>query len=154
MNERIRVRNTKKFNVGIITPDKPYGQNIAPGAFTILNQDEIDYLISQEALSHRLSDGRCRHRPTHLILQVEGEKKEEVLESLGVDKENNANFMSDEDIKKKLSMNANQLKKWLESTEAEPYVLERVAEIASGMNLSMNKIQVLKDKIPNFEFIK
>ena len=142
MNERIRVRNTKKFNVGIITPDKPYGQNIAPGAFTILNQDEIDYLIGTSTLFQKG------------ILQVEGEKKEDVLESLGVDKENNANFMSDEDIKKKLSMNANQLKKWLDSTEAEPYVLERVAEIASGMNLSMNKIQVLKDKIPNFEFIK
>ena len=142
MNERIRVRNTKQFNVGIITPDKPYGQNIAPGAFTILNQDEIDYLIGTSTLFQKG------------ILQVEGEKKEDVLESLGVDKENNANFMSDEDIKKKLSMNANQLKKWLDSTEAEPYVLERVAEIASGMDLSMNKIQVLKDKIPNFEFIK
>ena len=51
-------------------------------------------------------------------------------------------------------MNTNQLKKWLDSTEAEPYVLDRICEIASGMNLSMNKIQVLKDKIPHFEFIK
>ena len=142
MNERIRVRNTKQFNVGIVTPDKQYGQNIAPGAFTILNQDEIDYLIGTSTLFQRG------------ILQVEGERKQEVLETLGVDKENNANFMSDEDIKKKLSMNANQLKKWLDSTEAEPYVLNRIAEIASEMNLSMNKIQILKDKIPKFEFIK
>lgn len=142
MNERIRVRNTKQFNVGIITPDKPYGQNIAPGAFTIMNQDEVDYLIGTSTLFQRG------------ILQVEGEQKQEVLETLGIDKENNANFMSDEDIKKKLSMNAAQLKKWLDSTEAEPYVLNRIAEIASGMNLSMNKIQVLKDKIPHFEFIK
>lgn len=142
MNERIRVRNTKKFNVGIVTPDKQYGQNIAPGAFTILNQDEIDYLIGTSTLFQRG------------ILQVEGERKQEVLETLGVDKENNANFMSDEDIKKKLMMNTNQLKKWLDSTEAEPYVLDKICEIASGMNLSMNKIQVLKDKIPHFEFIK
>ena len=88
------------------------------------------------------------------ILQIEGEQKNEILEALGVEKENNANFMSDEDIKKKLSMNANQLKKWLDSTEAEPFVLNRIAEIASEMNLSMNKIQILKDKIPKFEFIK
>lgn len=142
MNERIRVRNTKQFNVGVITPDKPYGQNIAPGAFTIMNQDEVDYLIGTSTLFQRG------------ILQVEGERKQEVLETLGIDKESNANFMSDEDIKKKLSMNAAQLKKWLDSTEAEPYVLNRIAEIASGMNLSMNKIQVLKDKIPHFEFIK
>lgn len=142
MNERIRVRNTKQFNVGVITPDKPYGQNIAPGAFTIMNQDEVDYLIGTSTLFQRG------------ILQVEGEQKQEVLETLGIDKESNANFMSDEDIKKKLSMNAAQLKKWLESTEAEPYVLNRICELASGMNLSMNKIQILKDKIPHFEFIK
>lgn len=142
MSERIRVRNTKQFNVGIVTPDKPYGQNIKPGAFTILNQDEIDYLIGTSTL---FQTG---------ILKVEGEKSEEMLETLGIDKANNANFMSDEDIKKKLGMNANQLRKWLETVVAEPFVLNQIAEIASGMNLSMNKIQVLQEKIPNYKFIK
>ena len=142
MSERIRLRNPQKFNVGIVTPDKPYGQNIAPGAFTICNQDEVDYLMGNSTL---LQKG---------VLVVEGEKKEEVLGTMGINKESNANFMSDEDIKKKLGMNANQLKKWLDSTEAEPYVLDKIAQIASGMNLNMSKIQVLKDKIPNFEFIK
>lgn len=142
MNERIRLRNPQKFNVGIVTPDKPYGQNIPAGGFTIINQDELDYLMGNSTL---LKNG---------VLQVEGEKREETLEVMGIDKENNANFMSDDDIKKKLQMNANQLKKWLNSTEAEPYVLERVAEIAKGMNLSANKLQVLQAKIPNFNFLE
>ena len=142
MSDRIRLRNPQKFNVGIITPDKPYGQNIAPGAFTIVTQDDIDYLMGSSKL---LQKG---------ILQVEGEKKEEVLEALGVEKENNANFMSDEDIRKKLGMNCNALKKWLDTTEAEPYVLQKIAEIASTMNLSMNKVQLLQERVPNFEFIK
>ena len=142
MNERIRLRNPQKFNVGIVTPDKPHGLNIAPGAFTIVSQDDLDYLLGTSRL---LQKG---------VLRVDGAKNEEVMESLGIKKENNANFMSDEDIKKKLSMNANQLKKWLDSTEAEPYVLNKIAEIASEMNLSMNKVQLLKNKIPNFEFIK
>lgn len=142
MNERIRLRNPHKFNVGIVTPDKPYGQNIPAGGFTIINQDELDYLMGNSTL---LQNG---------VLQVEGEKREETLEVMGINKENNANFMSDEDIKKKLQMNANQLKKWLGSTEAEPYVLERVAEIAKGMNLSANKLQVLQAKIPNFNFLE
>ena len=141
MNERIRLRNPQKFNVGIITPDKPHGLNIAPGAFTIVSQDDLDYLMGTSQL---LRKG---------ILQVDGEKSEEVIGNLGIEKENNANFMSDEDIKKKLSMNANQLKKWLDSTEAEPYVLNKIAEIASTMNLSMNKIQVLQEKVPNFKFL-
>ena len=140
--ERMRLRNPQKFNVGIVTLDNPVGMNIAPGAFTVVSQDDIDFIMGTSTL---LQKG---------ILRVEGEKEEEVMESLGVITEDNANFMSDEDIKKKLSGNANQLRKWLDTTEAEPYVLNRIAEIASGMNLSMNKIQVLKDKIPEFEFIK
>ena len=123
MNERIRLRNPQKFNVGIVTPDKPHGLNIAPGAFTIVSQDDLDYLMGTSRL---LQKG---------VLRVDGAKNEEVMESLGIE-------------------NANQLKKWLDSTEAEPYVLNRIAEVASGMNLSMNKIQILKDKIPKFEFIK
>ena len=142
MSDKIRLRNPQKFNVGIVTNEKIHGQNIAPGAFTICTRDEIDYLMSTSKL---LQKG---------VLIVEGEEKEEVLESMGIDTENNANFMSDEDIKKKLSGNANTLKKWLDTVEAEPYVLQKIAEIASGMNLSMNKVQVLQDRIPGFEFIK
>lgn len=142
MNERIRLRNPQKFNVGIVTPDKPYGVNIAPGAFTICNQDEIDYLMGSSKL---LQKG---------VLVVEGEKQAEVMEAMGIEKENNANFMSDEDIRKKLSGNSNQLRKWLNNADVEPYVLQRIAEIASDMNLSQNKLQVLKDKIPDFEFLK
>ena len=141
-SEKIRLRNPNKFDVGIITPDKPYGINIKQGTFTMVTQDELDYLMS---ISTMLQDG---------VLIVEGEKQQEVLEALGVDKENNAQFMSDEDIKKKLSGNANQLKKWLNSPEIKPYTMERIAEIAKGMNLSMSKVQVLQDKLPDFEFIK
>ena len=142
MSDRIRLRNPQKFNVGIITPDKPHGLNIAPGAFTIVSQDDLDYLMGT---SQVLRKG---------VLKVEGEKQEDVFENLGIDKENNANFMSDEDIKKKLSGNANQLKKWLDNVEAEPYVLDRIADIASGMNLAMNKIKILSEKVPNYEFMK
>ena len=142
MSERIRLRNPQKFNVGIVTPDKPHGLNIAPGAFTIVSQDDLDYLMGTSKL---LQKG---------VLRVEGDKKEEVLEALGVEKEDNANFMSDEDIRKKLSLNMNSLKKWLDKTEAEPYVMNKIAEIASTMNLSMNKVQLLQERVPNFQFIK
>lgn len=143
MEDKIRLDNPHKFNIGVITPDKPHGQNVAPGAFIYLTKDELEYI---NATSTLISSGKLR---VH-----QSEKKKEVEEDLGLQTENNANFMSDEDIKKKLSTNASQLKKWLDSTEAEPYVLQRIAEIASGMNLSQNKLQVLKDKVPNFDFFK
>lgn len=142
MNEKIRLRNPHKFNVGIITNDKPYGLNIAPGSFTIVSKDDVDFLMATSTL---LQKG---------ILRIEGDQKEEVLEQMGVKEEDNANFMSDEDIKKKLSMNANQLKKWLGNDDIEPYVLKKIAEIAETMNLSANKLQVLKDRIPGHEFLK
>ena len=141
MSERIRLRNPQTFNVGIITIDKPYGLNIAPGSFTIVTKDDIDFLMATSTI---LQKG---------VLRIEGEEKKEVLESMGVKEEDNANFMSDEDIKKKLSMNANQLKKWLNSDEIEPYVLDKIANIAKDMNLSMSKIQVIQDRIPDFEFL-
>lgn len=140
-DQKFRVLNPHDFNVGIITSDKPFGLNIAPHSFTMLTQDEIDFLNSTSSLFRRG------------FLRVEGEKQKEVAASLGIDIENNANFMSDEDIKKKLSGNANQLRKWLDGGKIEPYVLNRIADIAKEMNLSANKLAVLKEKLPDYEFI-
>ena len=87
------------------------------------------------------------------VLQLAGEKQKELAATMGVEMENNANFMSDEDIKKKLSGNANQLKKWLSSDDIQPYVLDKIATIAKGMNLSANKLQVLREKMPEYDFL-
>ena len=140
MSEKMRLNNPNAFAVGIITPEKQYGVNIQPGAFTMVTQDEVDYLMATSTL---LRDG---------VLRLSGEKQKELADTLGVKMEDNANFMSDEDIKKKLSGNANQLRKWLNSDEIKPYVLDKIATIAKGMNLSMNKIQVLQDKLPDYDF--
>ena len=141
MSDKMRLRNTKRCNVGIITPEKPYGINIAPGAFTMVTQDEVDYLIGTCTL---LQNG---------ILVVEGAKKEEILNSLGIETENNANFMSDEDIKKKLSAPIAQLKKWLD-TPMQPDVMDKIAGIASEMDLGIKKIKLLQEKMPNYNFMK
>lgn len=141
MSDKMRLNNPNNFAVGIITPEKPYGVNIRPHAFTMVTQDEVDYLMATSTL---LKDG---------VLRLVGEKQQELADILGVNMEDNANFMSDEDIKKKLSGNANQLRKWLDSDDIKPYVLDKIAEIAKTMNLSMNKIQVLQDKLPNYDFL-
>lgn len=142
MSEKMRVNNPNPYPVGIITPEKPYGVNIAPNAFTMCTQDEIDYLAATSTL---FADG---------VLRLAGEKQKELADAIGVTMEDNANFMSDEDIKKKLSGNANQLRKWLNSDDIKPYVLNKIAEIAKNMNLSLNKIQVLQEKLPDFDFMK
>lgn len=140
MSEKMRLNNPNEFDVGIITPEKQYGVNIRPKAFTMVTQDEVDYLMATSTL---LQDG---------VLRLNGEKQKELADTIGVNMEDNANFMNDEDIKKKLSGNANQLRKWLESEEIKPYVLDKIAAIAKTMNLSMNKIQVLQEKLPDYDF--
>lgn len=141
MSDKMRLNNPHDFNVGIITPEKPYGVNVPPHAFTMVTQDEVDYLISTCTL---IQEGK---------LKLDGEKQKNIADTLGINMENNANFMSDEDIKKKLSGNANQLKKWLESEEIQPYILDKIAQIAKAMNLSANKLHVLQEKMPDFDFL-
>jgi len=142
MSEKMRVNNPNNYPVGIITNDKPYGINIAPKAFTMCTQDEIDYLMATSTL---FQDG---------VLRLSEDKQKDLAEVMGVNMEDNANFMSDEDIRKKLSGNANQLRKWLDSDEIKPYVLDKIATIAKTMNLSLNKIQVLQDKLPEYDFLE
>lgn len=141
MSEKMRLNNPHDYAVGIVTPEKVYGVNILPNSFTMVTQDEIDYLMATSTL---LQNG---------VLQLAGEKQKELAATMGVEMENNANFMSDEDIKKKLSGNANQLKKWLSSDDIQPYVLDKIATIAKGMNLSANKLQVLREKMPDYDFL-
>lgn len=142
MSEKIRLNNPNQYSVGIITPEKEYGVTILPGAFTMVTQDEVDYIMATSTL---LQNG---------VLQLAGEKQKELAATMGIEMENNANFMSDDDIKKKLSGNVNQLKKWINSDDIQPYVLDRIATIAKGMNLSMNKLQVIQDRIPGFDFFE
>lgn len=141
MSDKFRLNNPKPYDVGIITPEKPYGINILHGSFTMITQDELDYLM---ATCRLLQDG---------VLVLDGEKQKTLADTMGIKMEENANFMSDEDIKKKLSTNANQLKKWLDSNEVNPDVLKRIAEIAMTMNLAISKIQVLQERIPGYDFL-
>lgn len=141
MSEKMRLNNPNGYAVGIVTPEKEYGVNILPNSFTMVTQDEIDYIMATTTL---LQNG---------VLRLAGEKQKELAQSMGIEMENNANFMSDEDIKKKLSGNANQLRKWLNSDDIQPYVLDKIATIAKGMNLSANKLQVLQEKLPDFDFL-
>ena len=141
MSEKMRLNNPNKFAVGIITPEKEYGVNILPGAFTMVTENEVDYLMATSTL---LQEGK---------LVLSGEKQKQLADTMGIKMEDNANFMTDEEIKKKLNANANTLRKWLNSGEIHPYVLERIATLAKDMNLSLNKIQVLQEKLPDFDFM-
>ena len=60
--------------------------------------------------------------------------------------------MSNEEIKKKLSGTGKKLREWLATIE-EGHTLDRVFDVAVGMNLSVDKIKILKEKMPDKEFL-
>ena len=85
MADKIRVINPQKFDVGVITQDKPIGMNIKAGGFIMLTQDDIDYIMSISTLFQRG------------FLRIEETKAAEIMESVGIDVNTDPNFI-DPDI--------------------------------------------------------
>lgn len=140
MADKIRVINPQKFDVGVITQDKPIGMNIKAGGFIMLTQDDIDYIMSISTLFQRG------------FLRIEETKAAEIMESVGIDVNTDPNFIDDEDIRKKLNGAAKNIEKWLNDIHEE-YILDRIFDVAKDMNLNMSKIKVLQAKMPNKNFL-
>ena len=140
MEDKIILRNPQKFDVGIVTLEKPQGVSVKAGSFVVVNQNELNYLASICTL---LQDG---------ILMVDEDHADGFMQQLGVDPATDTHFMKDEDIKKKLGGTVKKMKEWLE-TVAAGHVLERIYDIAVTMNLSADKLKVLAEKMPDKEFI-
>jgi len=132
------LKNPQKFNVGIVTYDKKEGVNIAPGSFALVTQRELNYLDSTSTLLRRG------------ILFVE--ENDEAMQKIGIDMATNPNFISDEEIKKKLSGTTKKMKEWLD-TVTEGYILDRIYDVAMGMNLSIDKVNALSKKMPDKKFM-
>lgn len=137
--EKIKVFNPQKFDVGVVTQDVPLGFNVKHDGFALLTKDEISYLNSTCSLF------------TRGILRVDEEHRP-LMEAVGIDQADNANFITDTEIEKKLSGSAKKIEEWLEPI-TEQYVLDKICEIAKGMNLNLSKIKVLQEKMPNKDFI-
>lgn len=140
MADKIRVINPQKFDVGVVTQDKPIGMNIKAGGFIMLTQDDIDYIMSISTLFQRG------------FLRIEETKAAEIMESVGIDVNTDPNFIDDEDIRKKLNGTAKNIEKWLNDIHEE-YILDRIFDVAKDMNLNMSKIKVLQAKMPSKNFL-
>lgn len=133
METRVKVWNPNKFNVGVTLFD---GRtlNIVAGSFNMLTRNDILYVSTTSTLFKRG------------LLRVEEEAKP-VLDELGIVEENNAGFMSEEEMKKKLNMSAAKLASWMEEITDE-VVLDRIAQLAKSMDLPTSKMRVVEEKVP------
>lgn len=140
MDEKIRVYNNTKHDVGVYLLDLPnVGHNIRPGTFIYMTPADIEYLSATTTL---FSGGELRPE----------EKGEAILAMNGVEVKDNPVFADDEEIRKKLSMSAKKIEEWLGTIE-QGHVLDRVYDVAQEMNLPASKLKVLQAKMPEREFI-
>lgn len=140
MDGKIKVYNPTQHDVGVYLLDNPLnGRNIRPGAFLFMTEADVEMLLATTKL---FSDGH---------LKVE-EKAEQLLADNGIELQDNPNLMSDEEIKKKLSMSAKKIGEWLDGVEAD-HVLDHIYQVAMNMDLPKTKLKVLRSKMPDREFI-
>ena len=104
-----------------------------------MEEDEVAQLLSTSSLFQRG------------ILSVEEEHKR-LMEEGGVFVEDLPNCVTDDEIAKRLGTSAKKLEEWLKSI-TEGYVLQRVFDIAKGMNLPASKLRVLQEKMPERDFL-
>ena len=140
MNDKIKVYNPTQHDVGVFLIDTPLvGRNIRPGAFIFMSRADIESLIATTTL---FQNGHLR---------VE-EESNEVLTDYGIDAKDNPNIITDDEIKKKLSMSAKKITEWLNTIDAE-HVLDHICEVGMSMDLPKTKLEALQAKMPNREFI-
>lgn len=139
MEDKIVLKNPQKFDVGIVTMAKPMGVNIKAGSFCLVNQDELNYIASICTL---LQDG---------ILTVDDEHVE-AMKEVGIDPKTDPNFISDDEIRKKLGGTAKKLREWLQTVD-KGHILDRVYDVAVTMNLSADKLKVLTERMPDKDFL-
>lgn len=140
MDGKIKVYNPTQHDVGVYLLDNPLnGRNIRPGTFIFMTEADVEMLIATTSL---FRDGH---------LKVE-EKAEQILTDNGINTEDNVSLMTDEEIKKKLGMSAKKIGEWLDTVEVD-HVLDHVYQVAMSMDLPKTKLEVLRAKMPDRDFI-
>lgn len=140
MADTIKLMNPQKFDVGIKRLNDSVGINIRAGSFAMVTEDDIAYLASVSDVFRRG------------ILRVE-QKNLEAMQAAGIDQENDPNFITNEEIARKLGGTARKIREWLRDVN-EGHILDRVYDVAMGMNLSQDKLKALQEKMPDKAFLE
>lgn len=137
--DKTRVYNQRKYSIGLVLQNG-LEYTIKPGSFALLTCDEIEYLAS---IAPALFEGEKQLRLEDRALATQ----------LGFVECAQAESLDAEAIRKHLSQRAPQVKAWLDGVR-EPYLLDAICDVAAEMDLPASKLQLLKERMPNREFIR
>ena len=136
--DKTRVYNQRKYSIGLILQNGAE-RVIHPGSFALLARDEIEYLAS---IAPSLFDGEKQLRLEDRALAAQ----------LGFVDDAQAETLDAEAIRKRLSQRVPQVRVWLEGV-TEPYLLDAIYDVAAEMDQPASKLQLLKERMPEREFI-
>lgn len=143
MADMHKVYNDRQYDYGIITSNNMH-KNIKPGSFIMLTEDEILFIEAQCVPEKRpFSTGKLR------VVMTQKDKK---LEDIGIVKDESTAYLSTSEITNMLKGRVNQLQSWL-SGITEPDYLHEIFLVAKELDLPKTKIQILKGKMPDKNFI-
>lgn len=137
--EKVRVYNERKYSIGLLLQNGAE-RIVHPGSFALLARDEIEYLSS---IAPALFDGEKQLRLEDRALAVQ----------LGFVSSEQAETLDAEAIRKHLSQRVPQVKAWLDGIK-EAYLLDAICDVAVEMDLPASKLQLLKERMPEREFIR
>ena len=136
--EKIRVYNPRKFAIGVILQNGAE-RAILPGSFALLSKDDIEYLAS---VAPALFEDEN-------LLQI-GDRT--VAVDLGFIDSLEKPILDADEIRRCLGQRVSQVKAWLEGIEEE-YLLDTICDVAAEMDLPASKLQLLKERMPEREFL-
>lgn len=139
MADRVRVRNTTKFDIGVVTING-IEYNIKAGLFILMNRDDVEYNM---ALAPKLF-----REPSMLVVE-----DDELSLNMGIEDYNKA-AMTDDEVVKALKGTVPKLKAFLAEHKGEKHVMQTVWDLAKDMDLPASKIKALGEAFPDREFIE
>lgn len=139
MADRVRVRNTTKYDIGLVTMNG-FGYNIKPGLFMMMNRDDVEYNM---ALAPTLFEA-----PARLVVE-----DVELSQIVGIEDPKTAT-PTDAELNKILKGSAAKLKDYLEENKRNEHILERIAALAKQADLPASKIRVMQEALPQRDFVE
>ena len=139
MADRVRVRNTTKYDIGLVTMNG-FGYNIKAGLFMMMNRDDVEYNM---ALAPKLFEA-----PARLVVE-----DVELSQIVGIEDPKTAT-PTDAELNKILKGSAAKLKDYLEENKRNEHILERIAALAKQADLPASKIRVMQEALPQRDFVE
>lgn len=139
---RLRVYNKQRYDIGVRTVNGQ-GINIKQGSFGVFSVNDILYIESLTTPGFISSK---------MLIPVDENGKELELSELGIYDTGFDPVLTEEEITSALKQSVKKIEAWIENID-DIVELDHIYDVAVKMELPLNKIKVLKKKMPDKDWL-